>query len=44
MVRVLSIDPSGTGASGLFFISENQKEFYQVQKETEKTIILLLEN
>jgi hypothetical protein len=30
-MRILSIDPSGTGTTGLFFTSENQKEFFQIQ-------------
>lgn len=32
MVKVLSIDPSGTGTSGIFFAYGEQKEFYQCQK------------
>ena len=31
MDRVLSIDPSGTGISGLFFANGTEKEFYQCQ-------------
>jgi hypothetical protein len=30
-MRILSIDPSGTGTSGLFFINGKEQEFYQCQ-------------
>ena len=30
-MRVLSIDPSGTGTSGIFFINDTNQEFHQFQ-------------
>lgn len=32
-MKVLAIDPSGTGITGLFFTDSNQKEFYQCQNK-----------
>ena len=42
--RILSIDPSGTGTTGLFFTNDNQKEFYQCQKKEWKDHLTFIVN
>jgi len=42
MPNVLTIDPSGTGITGLYFVSEHQEEFYQCQSSDWKKHYLFI--
>ena len=42
--RILSIDPSGTGTTGLFFTNDSQKEFYQCQNTSWKDHLTFIIN
>jgi len=42
MPNVLTIDPSGTGTTGIYFVSENLEEFYQCQSSDWKKHYLFI--